>query len=114
MAMAGMCCTLQASANVQLAPQDSVHHEPYVEKELMLQTIEPTYHNGVLVTSPWNGNWFVSLQGGASAFIGDQLAVLICLTGYSHHFPHQLASGLRHRLEQESDMGVGDLRTATL
>lgn len=70
MAMAGMCCTLQASANVQLAPQDSVHHEPYVEKELMLQTIEPTYHNGVLVTSPWNGNWFVSLQGGASAFIG--------------------------------------------
>ena len=104
MAMAGMCCTLQASANVQLAPQDSVHHEPYVEKELMLQTIEPTYHNGVLLTSPWNGNWFVSLQ----------LAVLICLTGYSHHFPHQLASGLRHRLEQESDMGVGDLRTATL
>lgn len=70
MAMAGMCCTLQAKANVQPVPQDSVHYESYMEKELMFQTAEPTYHKGVLVTSPWNGNWFVSLQGGASAFIG--------------------------------------------
>ena len=65
-----MCCTLQAKANVQPVPQDSVHYESYMEKELMFQTAEPTYHKGVLVTSPWNGNWFVSLQGGASAFIG--------------------------------------------
>lgn len=70
MAMAGMCCTLQAKANVQPVPQDSVHYESYMEKELMFQTAEPTYHKGVLVTSPWNGNWFVSLQGGVSAFIG--------------------------------------------
>ena len=25
------------------------------------------------MTSPWNGNWFVSLQGGASAFIGKPI-----------------------------------------
>ena len=75
MAMAGMCCTLQAKANVQPVPQDSVHYESYMEKELMFQTAEPTYHKGVLVTSPWNGNWFVSLQGGASAFIGRPIRI---------------------------------------
>ena len=42
MAMAGMCCTLQAKANVQPVPQDSVHYESYMEKELMFQTAETT------------------------------------------------------------------------
>ena len=110
MAMAGMCCTLQAKANVQPVPQDSVHYESYMEKELMFQTAEPTYHKGVLVTSPWNGNWFVSLQGGASAFIGRP----ICLTGYNHRYPHQSANGSLHRSGQESGMEVGGSRTATL
>lgn len=69
-AAAGICCTLQANAGVQPAPQDSVHRESCMEKELMFQPVEPAYHKGVLVTSPWNDNWFVSLQGGANAFIG--------------------------------------------
>ena len=70
LAVTGICCTLQANANVQPVPQDSVHCESYMEKELMLQPVEPAYHEGVLITSPWNGNWFVTLQGGASTFIG--------------------------------------------
>lgn len=73
LAVTGICCTLQANADVQPVPQDSVHCESYMERELMLQPVEPAYHEGVLVTSPWNGNWFVTLQGGASAFIGKPI-----------------------------------------
>lgn len=72
-AVAGLCCTLQAKAAVQPVPQDSVRFESYTDVVQMFQPIEPTYHKGVLVASPWNGNWFVSLQGGASAFIGNPI-----------------------------------------
>lgn len=72
-AVVGLCCTLQAKAAVQPASQDSVRFESYTEVGQMFQPIDPTYHKGVLVTSPWNGNWFVSLQGGASAFIGNPI-----------------------------------------
>ena len=115
MAMAGMCCTLQAKANVQPVPQDSVHYESYMEKELMFQTAEPTYHKGVLVTSPWNGNWFVSLQGGASAFIGRPIGCADLFDqGTTIVSPHQSANGSLHRSGQESGMEVGGSRTATL
>lgn len=73
LAAAAMCRSLQANADVQPVPQDSVHCESHTDKELMFQPINPTYHKGVLVTSPWNGNWFVSLQGGAGAFIGKPI-----------------------------------------
>ncbi len=73
LAVAGMSCTLQAKADIQPAPQDSVRLELYTDVEQMLQPIEPTYQKGVFVTSPWNGNWFVSLQGGANAFIGKPI-----------------------------------------
>lgn len=70
LAVAVVCCTLQANAVVQPAPQDSVRLESYIDVGQIFQPIEPTYHKGVLVSSPWNGNWFVCLQGGAGAFIG--------------------------------------------
>lgn len=72
-AMAAICCTLQAKADVQPAPQDSVRTGIFTDAGQMFQPIEPTYHNGVLVSSPWSGNWFVSLQGGANAFIGKPI-----------------------------------------
>lgn len=73
LAVAGMSCSLQAKADIQPAPQDSVQLELHTDIEQMLQLMEPTYHKGVFVTSPWNSNWFVSLQGGASAFIGKPI-----------------------------------------
>lgn len=73
LAAAVMCRSLQANADVRPVPQDSEHCESHTDKELMFQPIDPTYHKGVLVASPWNGNWFVSLQGGASAFIGKPI-----------------------------------------
>lgn len=69
-AMAGVCCTLQAKSDIQPARQDSVRTEMVTDVGQMFQSIEPTYHKGVFLTSPWSGNWFVSLQGGANAFIG--------------------------------------------
>lgn len=72
-AMAAICCTLQAKADVQPAPQDSVRTGTFTDAGQMFQPIEPTYHNGVFVSSPWSGNWFVSLQGGANAFIGKPI-----------------------------------------
>ena len=73
LAVAGVCCTLQANAAVQPAPQDSVRLESYTDVGQIFQPIEPSYHKGVLVSSPWNGNWFVNLQGGAGAFIGKPI-----------------------------------------
>lgn len=70
LAVAGMGCSLQMKAAVPPVAKDTVQQESYTDVEQMLRPLEPTYHKGVFVTSPWNGNWFVSLQGGASAFIG--------------------------------------------
>jgi len=70
LAVAGMSCSLHMKAAVPPVTKDTVQQESYTDVEQMLRPLEPTYHKGVFVTSPWNGNWFVSLQGGASAFIG--------------------------------------------
>lgn len=68
--VAGMGCSLQMRAAVPPVPKDTVQLESYTNVEQMLRPLDPTYHKGVFVTSPWNDNWFVSLQGSASAFIG--------------------------------------------
>lgn len=39
----------------------------------MLQSLEPNYLNEVLVSSVWSSNWFMSLSGGAAAFVGTPL-----------------------------------------
>lgn len=70
LAVAGVGCSLQMKAAVPPVTKDTVQLESYTNIEQMLRPLDPTYHKGVLVTSPWNGNWFVSLQGGAGAFIG--------------------------------------------
>lgn len=70
LAVAVMGCSLQMKAAAPPVPKDTVQLELYTNVEQMFQPIEPTYQKGVLVTSLWNGNWFVSLQGGISAFIG--------------------------------------------
>lgn len=73
LAVAGMGCSLHMKAAVPPVTKDTVQLESYTDVEQMLRPLEPTYHKGVFVTSPWNGNWFVSLQGSASAFIGKPI-----------------------------------------
>ena len=66
-------CSLQASADVQVQQGDTVRYCEHPLSNEQLETIESSYIDGVLVTSPWNGNWFVGLSGGASAFLGSPL-----------------------------------------
>ena len=66
-------CALQASAGVQAQQGDTVRYYEHSLSNGQLETIEPSYLGGVLITSPWNGNWFVGLSGGASAFLGSPL-----------------------------------------
>ena len=66
-------CSLQASAGVQVQQGDTVRYCELSLSNDQLETIEPSYLDGVLITSPWNGNWFVGLSGGASAFLGSPL-----------------------------------------
>lgn len=39
----------------------------------MLRPMQPSYLDGVVVPTRKSGNWFVSLSGGASAFLGTPL-----------------------------------------
>lgn len=39
----------------------------------MLEPIEPSYLENITSTRIWNGNWFLSISGGASAFVGSPL-----------------------------------------
>ena len=66
-------CSLQASAGVQAQQGDTVRYCEHSLSNGQIETIEPSYLDGVLVTSTWNGNWFVGLSGGASAFLGSPL-----------------------------------------
>lgn len=39
----------------------------------MLEPIEPSYLENITSARIWNGNWFLSISGGASAFVGSPL-----------------------------------------
>ncbi len=52
---------------------DTVYMDEFFYPNGMLQPLKPTYEGGVAVSSPWRGNWFLSVQGGAAAFLGQPL-----------------------------------------
>ncbi len=52
---------------------DTVYMDEFFFPNGMLQPLKPTYENGVSVSSPWRANWFLSVQGGGSAFLGTPL-----------------------------------------
>lgn len=66
-------CTLQARANVQPAQGDTVRYTSFHAATEQLQPMRPTYLDGVVLPASRSGNWFVSVVGGASAFLGTPL-----------------------------------------
>lgn len=38
-----------------------------------MQPMEPVSMESVVQVSPWKGNWFIDVSGGASAFLGSPL-----------------------------------------
>ena len=39
----------------------------------LFRSVEPSYLEGALVTSPWSGHWFIQVAGGTTAFLGKPL-----------------------------------------
>lgn len=66
-------CTLQAQASIQPVQVETVQHTPYYNVSEELQPIQPVYLDGVVLPASLTGNWFVSIAGGTSAFLGTPL-----------------------------------------
>ena len=66
-------CTLQARADVQPTEKDTVRRTFRYDDTELLQPLQPSYLDGVVVPARGNGNWFVSITGGTTAFLGTPL-----------------------------------------
>lgn len=66
-------CTLQARAAVQSPERDTVRCTSLYEDMELFQPLQPSYLDGVIVPTRGSGNWFVSVAGGATAFLGTPL-----------------------------------------
>lgn len=66
-------CTLQARADVQPTEKDTVRCTFRYDDTELLQPLQSSYLDGVGVSARGNGNWFVSITGGTTAFLGTPL-----------------------------------------
>lgn len=66
-------CTLQARADVLSAQEDTVRHTDRYAATELLQPVQPVYLDGVVLPMHGSGNWFVSIAGGTTAFLGTPL-----------------------------------------
>lgn len=66
-------CSLQARANVQTTQEDTVRYTSFYDVTELLQPMQPAYLDGVVLPMARNGNWFVSIAGGTTAFLGTPL-----------------------------------------
>ena len=66
-------CTLQAQASVQPVQKDTVRPIVHHEAVELLQPMQPVYLDGVVLPASRTGNWFVSIAGGTTAFLGTPL-----------------------------------------
>ncbi len=66
-------CSLHFQASAQSADTATVAYAAVTDDNGLLQPMQPAYLDGVITSPPWSGNWFVTLSGGASAFLGTPL-----------------------------------------
>ena len=66
-------CSLHIHANATPSDSDTVRHDGSSGSIEMLLPTQPSYLDGVVVPVRRSGNWFVSLSGGATAFLGTPL-----------------------------------------
>lgn len=66
-------CSLHNYANAASSDNDTVRYDGFCSGIEMLRPIQPSYLDGVIVPTRRSGNWFVSLSGGATAFLGTPL-----------------------------------------
>lgn len=66
-------CSLQVRANVQPSERDTVRNFSVYNVGEQLRSMQPLYLDGVIVPASRSGNWFVSIAGGTTAFLGTPL-----------------------------------------
>ena len=66
-------CSLQAHASVQSAQGDTIQPPTFYNVTERLQSMQPVYLDGVVLPMSRTGNWFVSIAGGTTAFLGTPL-----------------------------------------
>ena len=66
-------CSLQAYANVPSIQEDTVRYAAFHNSTELFQPIQPACLDEVLLPVTRSGNRFVSVAGGASAFLGTPL-----------------------------------------
>ena len=66
-------CSVQVQANSRYTERDTVQHEFFHDATELFQPLQPVYLDGVVVPRTGSGNWFVSVTGGATAFLGTPL-----------------------------------------
>lgn len=65
--------TVQLHAGVQYNIADTSSIDYSSNSMELVQLAEPVYLDGVVIPATHNGNWFVTLSGGANAFLGTPL-----------------------------------------
>lgn len=66
-------CSVQVQANSRYTERDTVQHEFFHDATELFQPLQPVYFDGVVVPRTGSGNWFVSVTGGTTAFLGTPL-----------------------------------------
>lgn len=66
-------CSVQTWANSRYEQEDTVRYTSHFTAAELLQPLQPAYLDGVVLPMSWSGNWFVSLAGGTTAFLGTPL-----------------------------------------
>lgn len=66
-------CSLQARANVHPSQEDTVRYTTHYAATELLQPMQPAYLDGVVLPVRGSGNWFVSIAGGTTVFLGTPL-----------------------------------------
>lgn len=66
-------CSLQARANAHPSQEDTVRYASHHAATELLQPMQSAYLDGVLLPVRGSGNWFVSIVGGTTAFLGTPL-----------------------------------------
>ena len=66
-------CSVQVQANSRYTERDTVQHEFFHDATELFQPLQPVYLDGVVVPRTGSGNWFVSVTGGVTAFLGTPL-----------------------------------------
>ena len=64
---------LTVKANDTDTVSDSISKQVNVTSEHYLQILKPTYLTNVSEAANWGNNWFIEVEGGASAFLGSPI-----------------------------------------